>query len=207
MTSFNARFAAMPLIAILRGVKPDEVLEIGEALTGAGVCLIEVPLNSPEPFESIARLARRFGSDAVIGAGTVTMVNQVASVMQAGGALVLSPNCNPLVIAATRAARLTSIPGVLTPSEAFAALEAGADALKLFPGEMLSPPAVRAMAAVLPAATRFILVGGVDAGSPATWRGSPVAGYGAGSSIYKPGMTAAEVSRRARELVAAVKAG
>ena len=205
MTSFDAAYGRLPLIAILRGVTPDEVEAVAAAILEAGVSLIEVPLNSPRPFDSIAKLARRFGGEAVVGAGTVTTLADVEAVADAGGDLVLSPNCNPAVIAATRTRGLTSVPGVLTPSEAFAALEAGAHALKLFPGEMLSPAAVKAMAAVLPKGTRFILVGGVDAVSIPAWRGSPVSGFGAGSSVYRPGMSPAEAGRRARDLVAALK--
>jgi len=202
---FDAHFAACPVIAILRGVRPDEVVGIGEALVAAGITLIEVPLNSPDPLVSIERLAAALGARAVVGAGTVLTPDAVRDVVAVGGAMVVSPNVNGEVIAATRREELVSLPGCFTPTEAFAALAAGADALKLFPGEAVTPRTVKALAAVLPAATRLLLVGGVDADSIAGWMDTPVAGYGIGSSLYRPGDDAGTVSTKARTLLAALR--
>lgn len=200
---FDAAFARLPLVAILRGVRPDEVEAIGDVLVEAGFGLIEVPLNSPDPFDSIARLSKRFGHDAVVGAGTVLRVEDVARVEDAGGALVIAPNTDVAVIAAAAARGLMPIPGFLTPSEAFAALGAGAAALKLFPAEAATPGVLKAMRAVLPKDTRVLPVGGLTPEGMAPWRAVGAAGFGLGSALYAAGMTAAEVKTRAEAFAAA----
>ncbi len=180
IAAFDAAFARCPLIAILRGVRPEEVEEIGEALVEAGFTLIEVPMNSPDPLDSVARLATRFAGRAVIGAGTVLREDQVAAVGAAGGTMIISPNANLRVIVASAAAGLVSLPGIATPSEAFAALEAGATALKLFPAEAASPAVVKAMRAVLPGDARLLPSA---ASGPIRWaRGPPRVPPGSGSA-------------------------
>jgi 2-dehydro-3-deoxyphosphogalactonate aldolase len=206
LAAFDAAFARLPLIAILRGLKPDEAVEVGEALVEAGFELIEVPMNSPEPLESIARLARALKGRAVIGAGTVLRPEGVTQVEAAGGTMIISPNANPAVISAAAARGLVSLPGVVTPTEAFAALEAGATALKLFPAEGASPAVLKAMRAVLPPATRVLPVGGVAPYNMGPWREAGAAGFGLGSALYKPGLSAAEVGTRARAFVEAWRA-
>jgi 2-dehydro-3-deoxyphosphogalactonate aldolase len=203
LAQFDAAFARCPLIAILRGVRPEEVEDIGEVLVGAGFAIIEVPLNSPEPYDSIARLARRFKGGAAIGAGTVLQYDQVATVAEAGGTLIISPNTNEQVIAAAVADGLVALPGIFTPSEAFEALAAGAAALKLFPAEGASPAVLKAMRAVLPPGTRVLPVGGIVPAAVAAWRQAGAAGFGLGSALYAPGMSADEVGVRAREFIAA----
>lgn len=193
-----------PAIAILRGIRPEEAATVGEALVGAGITLIEVPLNSPDPFASIARLAAVLGDRAMVGAGTVMQPGEVNAVADAGGQLVVAPNTDPAVITRTREAGLVSLPGCFTPTEAALALKSGAHGLKLFPGELLSPASVRALAAVLPPATPLILVGGVSAANVAAWKEAPLAGFGLGSALYKPGDAAEVVAARARRLVAAL---
>lgn len=192
-----------PLIAILRGLTPPEAPAIARALIGAGLTRLEVPLNSPDPLDSIRILAREFGRDAQIGAGTVLDAEQVARVAEAGGRMVLSPNCDPEVIRATRAAGLESYPGVMTPTEAFAALAAGATALKLFPGEVIGPRGLRAMRAVLPQGTGCWAVGGVSVENMAEWRTAGAVGFGIGTSLYAPGDDADRVASKARAVVAA----
>lgn len=203
LAAFDDAMARLPLIAILRGVEPDEAEAIGEELVASGFAIIEVPLNSPAPFESIARLARRLDGRAVIGAGTVLHASDVADVAAAGGTLVIAPNCNPGVIAAAAGRGLVTIPGIATPSEAFAALDAGAAALKLFPAEAVSPAVLKAMLAVLPRATRVLPVGGITPEGMAAWRDGGAAGFGLGSALYAPKMTVQEIGRRARAFVAA----
>ena len=192
-----------PLIAILRGLTPPEAPAIAQALIDAGITRIEVPLNSPDPLDSIALLARDFGDRATIGAGTVLTPDQVQSVAEAGGRMVLSPNCDAAVIQATRTAGMDSFPGIMTPSEAFVALNAGASGLKLFPGELIGPKGLRAMRAILPAGTAMWAVGGVSAENMGEWRQAGAAGFGIGSSLYKPGDDAATVTAKARAMVAA----
>lgn len=206
VAAFDAAFAACPLVAILRGVTPDAVVDVGEALVDAGFTLIEVPLNSPDPLTSIARLADALAGRAQIGAGTVLRAAEVAAVRAAGGTMVISPNANPGVIAATAAAGMVSLPGIATPTEAFAALDAGATALKLFPAEGASPAVLKAMRAVLPKATRVLPVGGITPEGMAPWRAAGAAGFGLGSALYQPGIDAAEVGRRAQAFVAALAA-
>ena len=204
IAAFDAAFARCPLIAILRGVKPDEVEAIGEALVESGFTLIEVPLNSPDPLESIRRLADRLEGRAVIGAGTVLTTADVAAVAEAGGTMIISPNTNVDVIAATARSGLVSLPGFATPSEAFAALSAGAAALKLFPAEAASPAVLKAFGAVVPAGTRLLPVGGIAPDTMAPWQAAGAAGFGLGSALYRPGLAASEVAERARAFVAAL---
>lgn len=194
----------MPVVAILRGLSPDEAVAVGEAIVGAGIVMLEVPLNSPEPFESIARLARALGHRALIGAGTVLTEADVDRVAAAGGAVVVSPNTDPGVIGRTKALGLVSLPGFFTPSEAFAALAAGADGLKLFPAEMASPAAVRALRAVLPKGTQLLAVGGVSPQTIPPFLSAGVDGFGVGSDLYRAGRDADDVALRAAALVAAV---
>jgi len=204
VAAFDTAFRRCPLIAILRGVRPGEVVSIAEALFKAGFTLIEVPLNSPDPLESIARLAQAFTGRAVIGAGTVLRESEVAAVRAAGGTMIISPNANPKVIVATVDAGLVSLPGVATPSEAFAALEAGATALKLFPAEGASPAVLKAMRAVLPADIRVLPVGGITPEGMTPWLTAGAAGFGLGSALYKPGLAADTVGLRARSFIAAL---
>lgn len=192
-----------PLVAILRGIRPEEAEAVLDALIAAGIGLIEVPLNSPEPLDSIARMAKRAGSRALVGAGTVLTEGDVAAVAEAGGRIIVSPNTDAAVIRATKARGLDSYPGVFTATEALAALSAGADALKFFPADILGPAGIKAIGTILPKGTRLLAVGGVDAGNIATYLAAGIAGFGIGSSLYKPGMTAAEVGKRAAAMVKA----
>jgi 2-dehydro-3-deoxyphosphogalactonate aldolase len=194
--------ARCPLVAILRGVTPDEVEAIGETLVAAGIAVIEVPLNSPDPIEGIRRLAARCGDRALIGAGTVLDPADCARIAAAGGRLVVTPHADPEVVRAAKAAGLLAIPGFMTPAEAFALLRAGADALKLFPAEAASPAVLKALLAVLPKGTAILPVGGIEAGNMAPWRAAGAAGFGIGSAIYRPGDSAAVVAGKARALVA-----
>ena len=204
LDQFRALFAACPLVAILRGVEPDEVEGIGEALAEAGIGIIEVPLNSPRPLDSIARLARRLAGRALVGAGTVLRPAEVAEVAAAGGGIVVSPGTNAAVIGATVAAGLVSAPGFFSPTEAFAAIEAGAHALKLFPAEAAPPAVVKAQRAVLPAAIPLLAVGGIGPEMIAPYRAAGADGFGLGSGLYRPGRAAAEVGTRAAAYVAAL---
>lgn len=196
-----------PLIAILRGLTPQDAPAIAQALIQAGITRLEVPLNSPDPLDSIALLSRDFSDAAQIGAGTVLTPGQVAQVARAGARMVLSPNCDAAVIRATVAAGMASYPGVMTPTEAFTALAAGATGLKLFPGELIGPVGLRAMRAVLPAGTDCWAVGGVSADNMAAWRKAGAAGFGIGSSLYAPGDGAGTVAAKAAAIVAAWDAG
>jgi 2-dehydro-3-deoxyphosphogalactonate aldolase len=187
----------LPLVAILRGVKPDEVIAVADALMAHGFSLIEVPLNSPAPLESIQALARHVGTRALVGAGTVLTEAQVRQVAEAGGRLIVMPHADVAVIRAAKAAGLVCLPGVATPTEAFAALAAGADGLKLFPAEAIAPAIVKAWRAVLPAATRLYPVGGIQPQSMRVYLDAGVAGFGLGSALYKPGDSPAQVGANA----------
>jgi len=189
------------VIAILRGVHPDEVLGVAEALRSGGITVIEVPLNSPRPLESIALLAREHGSQVLVGAGTVLTADDAARVADAGARLLLAPNFDPAVVRRAKAAGLIAMPGVATPSEGFAALACGADAIKLFPGEMLTPPVLKAWRSVFAPATPMFAVGGVGAHNLAEYKAAGATGAGVGSSLYAPGMALAELQRRAQALV------
>ena len=201
---FQTFFAECPLIAILRGVRPDEVEAIGDALYEGGVRIIEVPLNSPDPLDSIARLSARVEGRALVGAGTVLRADQIDPIRAAGGRLIVSPSTNVDVIAASVAAGMVSCPGYFTPSEAFAALDAGAHALKLFPAEAASPAVVRAQRAVLPKDVPLIVVGGVGPDTMGPWLAAGADGFGLGSGIYRPGQTPAETLDKARAYGAAL---
>lgn len=205
-TRLEAVMQALPLVAILRGVRPDEVVGIGETLVETGFRIIEVPLNSPEPLRSIELLAERFSSDCLIGAGTVLDPAAVARLEAAGGELLVMPHSDPAVITAAKAMGLACVPGVATPTEAFAALAAGADALKLFPAEILPPAAVKAMLAVLPRGTALLPVGGIAPETMPAYVAAGAAGFGLGSALYRPGMTRREVADRAQAFVAAWRA-
>jgi 2-dehydro-3-deoxyphosphogalactonate aldolase len=193
------------IIAILRGVMLDEVTAIGDALYEAGIRIVEVPLNSPEPFRSIAALAARFKDRMVVGAGTVLDVGSVDRVKSAGGQISVSPDCNADVIARAVERSLVPLPGVFTPTEAFAAVRAGAMHLKLFPAEAASPRTVKAWKAVLPREVNIYAVGGVTPTNMRDWAEAGCAGFGIGSNVYKPGMSANDVSKAARDFVAAWK--
>ena len=196
--------ARCPLVAILRGIRPDEAEAVGAALVEAGLLVIEVPLNSPEPLRSIEALSRRFGGRALIGAGTVRRAAEVEAVAAAGGRLIVTPHADPAVVRAAKARGLLAVPGFFSPAEAFSLLDAGADALKLFPAEASNPAALRAMRAVLPPGTLVLPVGGMDAATLPAWRDAGAAGFGIGSAVYKPGDTAAAVAGKAGALLAAL---
>ncbi len=195
-----------PLVAILRGVRPDEAEAVGAVLVEAGLRVIEVPLNSPEPMVSIARLQARFGDVALIGAGTVMTEIQVEAVAMAGGRLIVTPHADAEVVRAAKARGLLAVPGFFTPAEAFRLLEAGADALKLFPAEAGNPAMLRALQAVLPSGTMLLPVGGVDAATIPTWHAAGAAGFGIGSAIYKPGDTPETVRAKAAALLTSLPA-
>lgn len=195
------------IIAILRGVTPDEILSIAGTIRAAGIDKIEVPLNSPDAFDSIEKLAVAHGADALVGAGTVLSAEDASRVHDVGGAMVVSPDCNVDVIAKTKALGMQSYPGVLTPTEAFTALRTGADGLKFFPASLVGPSGLKAMLAVLPTGTKTYAVGGAGPDNFADWFAVGVTGFGIGTAIYKPGDTAAAVAQKAAAIVAAYDAG
>ncbi|MBW6532309.1 2-dehydro-3-deoxy-6-phosphogalactonate aldolase [Sphingomonas citri] len=205
LAAFDAAFRQAPLVAILRGLTPAEAPAVGDALVEAGFTLLEVPLNSPEPIESIRLLAERLAGRAMVGAGTVLTTDDVARVQDAGGTLIVSPNTNPEVIRASVAAGLVSLPGYFTPSEGFAALAAGATALKLFPADGTTPAFLKAQRAVLPKTTRMLAVGGITPQNMAEWRAAGADGFGLGSNLYRPGKSAEAVSEDARQYITALK--
>ncbi|NSX54117.1 2-dehydro-3-deoxy-6-phosphogalactonate aldolase [Parasulfitobacter algicola] len=192
-----------PLIAILRGVKPPEAAQMAATLIDAGITQIEVPMNSPDPLDSIAAMMKVHGTKAMIGAGTVLTVDQVQQVAGAGGTLIVSPNCDVDVIRKTKALGMQSFPGIFTPTEAFAALNAGADGLKLFPAELAGPSGIKALRAVLPKDTKVYAVGGAGADNFADWIAASADGFGIGSALYTPGLTPDDVANRAKAIVAA----
>jgi len=193
-----------PLVAILRGVRPDECEAIGAALEAAAIAIVEVPLNSPDPMESIFRLATRFGARMLVGAGTVMTTEQVHEIAEAGGRLVVTPHAAADLVRAAKSRGMMACPGFATPTEAFAMLAVGADAIKLFPAEAASPAVLRAIRAVLPAGTAVLPVGGIDATNIRPWREAGAAGFGIGSSIYRPGDSAETVGIKARALITAL---
>jgi 2-dehydro-3-deoxyphosphogalactonate aldolase len=197
--------AKCPLIAILRGITPDEVVGVLEELYAAGICIAEIPLNSPEPFEGIRRGVEAFGDRMLIGAGTVMQPAQVAEVHAAGGRLIVTPHADPEVVREAKRLEMFALPGVGTATEAFSMLRAGADGLKLFPADVMGTRMAAGLRAVLPKGTAIVPVGGVDESSILSWRKAGVDGYGLGSFLYKPGMSAAEVGAIARRLVAAIQ--
>jgi 2-dehydro-3-deoxyphosphogalactonate aldolase len=201
---FNEAMTELPLVAILRGLKPAEAAAIGDVLVEAGFRLIEVPLNSPQPLQSITTLRKRF-PQALIGAGTVLTAAEARDVAQAGGELVVAPNFERDVVVETVRLGMVSLPGILTPTEAFAALAAGAHGLKLFPAEIASPAVVKALLAVLPKGTKIVPVGGVGGDNLGPWRAAGAAGFGLGSSLYKPGDDAATVRTKAAAIVSAFR--
>lgn len=189
----------LPLVAVLRGITPEEIPAATEALMSAGFRIIEVPLNSPRPFDSLALLVKHAGPDMLVGAGTVLDVTQVKQVAATGAGLVVSPNCDTAVISAAKVLGMVTLPGVATPTEALAALAAGADGLKMFPGETLPPKAVKAWRAVLPEGTRLLPVGGITPESMGEYLAAGAAGFGIGSALYQPGITPTALRERAAQ--------
>lgn len=206
MKDFDSAMSDCPLVAVLRGITPAESEPVGAALVESGFTIIEVPLNSPEPLQSIRILADRFGEKALIGAGTVLSPTAVDEVAQAGGQLIVMPHGDPAVVAAAKGRGLACLPGVATPTEAFTALAAGADALKLFPAEAMPPNVVKALRAVLSPSVRLMPVGSIGAHNMAAYLEAGAAGFGIGSTLYKPGKSAADVRREAEALVDAYMA-
>ena len=205
MPNFADAFAEMPLVAILRGLDPEHAVEVGQALFDSGLRIIEVPLNSPEPLRSIELLSKHFGGDAVVGAGTVLTTADVERVAAAGGRIIVAPNFDPAVGLAAKSAGLTWCPGVMTPSEAFAALGQGADLLKVFPAELVPPKGIAALRAVLPSEARIAAVGGITPDNMADYRRAGTDGFGLGSGLFKPGYGLGEITERATGYVDAIK--
>ncbi|MFA9438808.1 2-dehydro-3-deoxy-6-phosphogalactonate aldolase [Uliginosibacterium sp. sgz301328] len=201
--AFEAAMRQLPLVAILRGLAPQQALPVSRALYDAGFRLIEVPLNSPQPFDSIALIRKQLPADALVGAGTVLRVDDIARLRDVGGQLVVMPHSNGDIIRATKAAGLVSLPGVVSPAEAFAALEAGADALKFFPAELVTPAVLRAMRAVLPRHVPLLPVGGITPQGMAPFVAAGAHGFGLGSALYAPHMSADDVARNAAAFVEA----
>jgi 2-dehydro-3-deoxyphosphogalactonate aldolase len=206
MIDLASRLRKCPFVAILRGVQPAEVEGIGEALTEVGIEIIEVPLNSPDPISSIERLARRVGDRAMVGAGTVLRKQDVAAVAGAGGSLIVMPHADAEIVREAKLRALSALPGFATPTEAFAMIGAGADALKLFPAEAASPAVLKSLRAVLPKDMPILPVGGIDETNLSGWIAAGARGFGVGSCLFKPGCTAADVRRRGRALMEALRA-
>jgi 2-dehydro-3-deoxyphosphogalactonate aldolase len=201
----NGWLRRCPIVAILRGIKPEEAESICATLEEAGIAIVEIPLNSPSALSSISILSRVFGDRMLIGAGTLTDPKQVGEVSAAGGRLIVTPHADTTIVRAAKAAGLFAVPGFFNPTEAFALLHAGADAIKLFPSEVLGTPMLKALLAVLPKDTIVVPVGGVDAESIASWMTAGARGVGIGSSIYKPGDSVEVVAKKAKVLVDAVR--
>ena len=206
-TTLAARFAAanatLPLVAILRGITPPEAEPIAKVLYEAGFRLIEVPLNSPDPFDSIAIMRRCLPDDAIVGAGTVLSVDQIRSLKASGGELVVMPHSDVTIIQAAKEAGMLCTPGIVTPTEAFAALAAGADALKVFPAELVTPPILKAIRVVLPKGTRLLPVGGITPDNMTPYLDAGATGFGLGSALYKPGISVDEVTIIAKRFASA----
>jgi 2-dehydro-3-deoxyphosphogalactonate aldolase len=202
---FQSYLDECPLVAIIRGVTSQEAEAVGEAIYEGGIRIIEVPLNSPDPLTSIAKLAAKLGDRALVGAGTVLRIEEVEAVKSAGGRIIVSPDTNPDVIAAAADAGLVSSPGYFTPSEAYAAIRAGAHALKLFPAEGATPAVLKAQLAVIPGDIPVLAVGGIKPDNMMPWLDAGAAGFGLGSGLYKPGQSASETLERARAYVAGVR--
>ena len=198
--------APLPLVAVLRGITPDEIAAVAEALHAEGFRILEVPLNSPRPFESIGHLARALGDRCLVGAGTVLDVGDVARVRDAGGRLIVMPHADVAIVREAKRLQTICLPGVATPTEAFAALAAGADGLKMFPAEAMVPAALRAWRAVLPAGTLVFAVGGIRPDNMGPWWAEGAAGFGTGSNLYKPGADPARVRAGAAAYAAAFRA-
>jgi 2-dehydro-3-deoxyphosphogalactonate aldolase len=199
-------FERCPIVSVLRGIRPDESEAIVGALDAAGIVIAEVPMNSPDPLGSIRRLHARFGERMLIGAGTVLRVEQVGQIARAGGRLIVTPHADPAIVRAALASGLYAIPGFFTPGEAFALLDAGAHALKMFPAEAASPAVLKALRAVLPVGAHVVPVGGIDARNLGPWFAAGASAVGVGSSLYRPGDDAAAVAEHAASLVSAARA-
>ena len=197
---FNLR---RPLIAILRGITPLEAESVSDVLIEAGIKIIEVPLNSPRPYETIERMAKFHGNNGIFGAGTVLNEDEVSMVADAGGNIIVSPNSNPLIIKKTKELNLLSFPGVFTATECFQALDAGADGLKFFPASLLKPKSFKALSAVLPDNIISIAVGGIDEINFSSWIEVKITGFGLGSNLYKPGMLLDDIQAKAEKIVKA----
>ena len=202
---FAAANTALPLVAILRGIRPEEAEAAAHCLFEAGFRLIEVPLNSPDPFTSIATMRRVLPMDALVGAGTVLNATQMQQLKDCGGELAVMPHADTTLIRQAKQLGMLCVPGVVTPTEAFAALDAGADALKLFPAELVTPPILKAIRVVLPKGTRLLPVGGITPDNMKPYRDAGAAGFGLGSALYSPGLSTAELAERAGAFVAAWK--
>ena len=202
---FSAANTALPLVAILRGIRPEEAEAAAHCLFDAGFRLIEVPLNSPDPFTSIATMRRVLPMDALVGAGTVLNATQMQQLKDCGGELAVMPHADTALIRQAKQLGMLCVPGVVTPTEAFAALDAGADALKLFPAELITPPILKAIRVVLPKGTRLLPVGGITPDNMKPYRDAGAAGFGLGSALYSPGLSTAELAERAGAFVAAWK--
>lgn len=205
MVTFDYFVETMPLVSVLRGIQPNEALDIAGALIQAGFLCVEVTLNSPQPFESIKKMADTFGDQAIIGAGTVLSVDHVNQVADAGGRIIVMPHTDVAVIRAAKKRGLYCLPGVCTPSDAFAAIDAGADGLKLFPAELAQPPVLKAMRAVLPKTLPVLPTGSINAENMAGYLRVGANGFGLGSVVYKPGDTAETVMQKAQDMILSFK--